>query len=71
MMGDESKNMDNSVGERYRERSQIKAMNDHYCKSKKGKNKIYQQFLLKGIISIYLEIIDYGVILLSLKVGII
>ena len=31
MMGDESKNMDNSAGERYRERSEIKVMNDHYC----------------------------------------
>ena len=33
MIGDESKNMDNSVDERYRERSEIKVMNDHYCKS--------------------------------------
>ena len=31
MMGDESKNMDNSVGEDYRERSEIKVMNDYYC----------------------------------------
>ena len=29
MMGDESKNMENSVDERYRERSEI--MKDHYC----------------------------------------
>ena len=34
MIGDESKNMGNSVGERWRERSEIKAMNDHYCVSK-------------------------------------
>ena len=34
MMGDESKNMDNSAGEGYRERSEIKVMNDHYCKSR-------------------------------------
>ena len=32
MMGDESKNIDNSVGERYRERSEIKVMNDQYCR---------------------------------------
>ena len=33
MMGDESKNIDidNSVGERYGERSEIKAMNVQYC----------------------------------------
>ena len=31
MMGDESKNMDYFVGERYRELSEIKVMNDHYC----------------------------------------
>ena len=33
MLGDESKNIDNSVGERYRERSEIKIMNDQYCTS--------------------------------------
>ena len=32
MIGDESKNMGDSVGECYRERSEIKVMNDHYCK---------------------------------------
>ena len=32
MMGDESKNMDNSAGDRYRERSEIKVMIDYYCK---------------------------------------
>ena len=31
MIGDESKNVGNSVGERYREHSEIKVMNDHYC----------------------------------------
>ena len=31
MIDDESKNMENLAGERYRERSEIKVMNDHYC----------------------------------------
>ena len=31
MMGDESKNMDYFVGERYRKRSEIKGMNGNYC----------------------------------------
>ena len=31
MMDDESKNVGDSVGERYRERSEIKVMNDYYC----------------------------------------
>ena len=31
LMGDESKNMNNSVGERYSERLEIKVMNDYYC----------------------------------------
>ena len=31
MKVDESKNMENSVGERCRELSEIKVMNDHYC----------------------------------------
>ena len=30
-MGDESKNMGDSAGERFREHSEIKVMNDYYC----------------------------------------
>ena len=31
MKVDESKNMENSVGERYRKLSEIKVIYDHYC----------------------------------------
>ena len=31
MKVDDSKNLDNSVGERCRERPEIKVMKDHYC----------------------------------------